>query len=49
MTERIHDSVLDLVGRTPLVRLRHVPAGAAEVVVKLESYHPARWEVACLA
>lgn len=39
--ETIHDSVLDLVGKTPLVRLQHLPAGTAEVVVKLESYNPA--------
>ncbi len=38
----IADSVLDLVGRTPLVRLRRVPGeGAAEVLGKLESMNPA--------
>ncbi len=38
----IADSVLDLVGRTPLVRLhRVVPEGAAEVLAKLESMNPA--------
>ena len=32
----IHDSVLDLIGGTPMVRLRRLPpAGCAEVVVKL--------------
>lgn len=37
----IADSVLDLIGRTPLVRLnRVVPEGAAEVVGKLESRNP---------
>jgi len=36
-----HDSVLDAIGRTPIVRLRHVvPPGAAQVVVKLESVNP---------
>lgn len=35
------DSVLDLVGGTPLVRLRRIqPAGAADVLVKLESANP---------
>jgi cysteine synthase A len=38
----IADSVLDLVGRTPLVRLRRVPGeGVAEVLGKLESMNPA--------
>jgi len=35
------DSVLSAIGRTPLVRLRRiVPAGAADVLVKLESVNP---------
>lgn len=35
------DSVLDLIGATPMVRLqRVVPQGAAEIVVKLESLNP---------
>ena len=39
---RIADSVLDLIGRTPLVRLgRIVPEGAAEVLGKLEAQNPA--------
>jgi cysteine synthase A len=39
--EEIADSVLDLVGNTPLVRLhRVVPAGSAEVLAKLESMNP---------
>jgi cysteine synthase A len=38
----IVDSVLDLVGGTPLVRLRRVvPAGGAEVLGKLEAHNPA--------
>jgi len=40
--ERIAESVLDLVGNTPLVRLDRVrPAGYAEVLGKLESLNPA--------
>jgi cysteine synthase A len=39
--EKIYDSVTELIGNTPLVRLnRVVPEGAAEVVVKLESFNP---------
>jgi cysteine synthase A len=39
---KIADSVLDLVGRTPMVRLgRIVPDGAAEIVGKMESLNPA--------
>jgi cysteine synthase A len=38
----IADSVLDLIGNTPLVRLWHVtPEGSAEVLGKLESLNPA--------
>jgi cysteine synthase A len=37
----IADSVLDLIGNTPLVRLNRVrPAGAGEVLAKLESLNP---------
>jgi cysteine synthase A len=40
--KKIADNILDLVGNTPMVRLgRIVPAGAAEVVGKLESMNPA--------
>lgn len=40
--DAIADSILDLVGGTPMVRLRKLPeAGDAEVVVKLESFNPA--------
>ncbi len=40
-TPLIADSVLELIGRTPLVRLhRVVPDGAAEVLGKLESLNP---------
>ncbi len=42
MDDRIHDGVLDLVGRTPLVRLCKLsPEGGAEVCAKLESANPA--------
>jgi cysteine synthase A len=38
---RIYDSITELIGNTPLVRLnRVVPEGVAEVVVKLESFNP---------
>jgi cysteine synthase A len=41
VTEPIASSVLDLVGRTPLVRLARVcPAGGASVVAKVESKNP---------
>ena len=40
--EEIADSVLDLVGNTPLVRLhRVVPEGSAEVLAKVDSLNPA--------
>ncbi len=41
MTDRIYDGALDLVGHTPLVRLRKLaPESGAEVVAKLESKNP---------
>ena len=41
MALRKVNSVLELVGNTPLVRLNHITAGAvADVVVKLESFNP---------
>ena len=41
MHGKIYDSITDLIGNTPLVRLNKVvPEGAAEVVVKLESFNP---------
>ncbi len=37
----IHESLMDLIGATPLVRLARLPAGGgAEIVVKLESRNP---------
>jgi len=41
-TAGIAESVLDLIGATPMVRLRRIaPAGGADIAVKLESYNPA--------
>ncbi len=38
---RIHDSILDTIGHTPLVRTRKLQQGlAAELVLKLESFNP---------
>jgi cysteine synthase A len=38
---KIYDSITELIGNTPMVRLKRiVPEGAAEVVVKLESFNP---------
>ncbi len=41
MAEEIADSVLDLVGRTPLVRLGRIAGAACEVLGKLEARNPA--------
>ncbi len=40
MTDRIHESIIDLVGGTPLVRINHLTEGAADLVAKLESFNP---------
>jgi cysteine synthase A len=41
MHGKIYDNITELIGHTPLVRLnRIVPAGAAEVVAKLEAFNP---------
>ncbi|HEX8170141.1 MAG TPA: cysteine synthase A [Thermoanaerobaculia bacterium] len=38
---KIYDSITELIGNTPMVRLQRVqPENAAEVVVKLESFNP---------
>ena len=36
----IHDNIGELIGKTPLVRLRRINAGRADVLVKLESFNP---------
>ncbi|MDD3155385.1 MAG: cysteine synthase A [Victivallaceae bacterium] len=36
----IYDSLLDLIGRTPLVRIHQLNDGHAEVLAKLESFNP---------
>ena len=41
MHGKIYNNITELIGQTPLVRLnRTVPAGAAEVVAKLEAFNP---------
>jgi cysteine synthase len=41
MSERIYDNITELIGNTPLVRIRKVgPQGAAEVLAKLEAFNP---------
>lgn len=41
MHGKIYDSITDTIGNTPLVRINRIgPAGAAEVLVKLESFNP---------
>lgn len=37
---RIADQITDLIGGTPLVRIRKMNSGKAEVLVKLESFNP---------
>src|SRR5438067_4058058 len=37
---KIYDNITELIGNTPMVRLRKVTSGGAEVVVKLESFKP---------
>jgi cysteine synthase A len=42
MDDRIYDSVLDLIGRTPMVRLKRLsPSKGGEVIGKLENLNPA--------
>jgi cysteine synthase A len=47
----IADSVLDLIGKTPMVKLRRMASGMADVLLKLESHNPAGSvkDRACLA
>jgi len=41
MSERIYDNITELIGNTPLVRIRRVgPENAAEVLAKLEAFNP---------
>jgi cysteine synthase A len=41
MSERIYDNITELIGNTPLVRIRKVgPENAAEVLAKLEAFNP---------
>jgi len=35
-----HDSVLELIGRTPMVKARHLDAGPCELYLKLENFNP---------
>lgn len=37
---QIHENILELIGKTPLVRLNKINDGSAEVVVKLEYFNP---------
>jgi cysteine synthase A len=36
----VYDSILELIGATPMVRLNRISTGEAEVLVKLESFNP---------
>ncbi len=40
MSGNIHDSMTNLIGATPLVRLRRLSGGPGEIVAKLESLNP---------
>ena len=40
MHGKIYDNITELIGNTPMVRLRNVTSGGAEVVVKLEAFNP---------
>ena len=37
---KIYDNITELIGNTPIVKLRHTPADAADVYVKLEAFNP---------
>ena len=36
----VHDSVLELIGETPIVRARHLDTGPCELYLKLECMNP---------
>ena len=36
----VHDSILDLIGETPIVRVNHFDTGPCELFIKLESQNP---------
>ncbi|MCI1710774.1 MAG: pyridoxal-phosphate dependent enzyme [Chiayiivirga sp.] len=36
----VHQSVLELIGRTPIVRAQRLDAGVCELYLKLESHNP---------
>lgn len=38
--DKIHENILELIGKTPLVRLNNINKGQADVVVKLEYFNP---------
>jgi cysteine synthase A len=40
MSAKIHDSITDLVGSTPLVRVNRLSGGPGEIVAKLEFFNP---------
>jgi cysteine synthase A len=41
MSEAVYDNICELIGRTPIVRLRRITrTGSAELLVKLESFNP---------
>jgi cysteine synthase A len=43
VSQKIYHSILETIGRTPLVQLNRLPlAGSAQVVVKIESFNPMR-------
>lgn len=37
---KIYDNITELIGQTPIIKLRNTPADAADVYVKLESFNP---------
>ena len=37
----IYDSILDTIGRTPIIRLQRIPPKQVQVYVKMEAFNPA--------